>query len=149
MLILLSVIVMAGATGLSYKAHYCKGTLSGISMYPGLGLTQSASCCCDADKPAGKTPTPCDYSELNKNKCCTNITVFSKLNIESPATTFTTLKTIHPVLVTSMQGETYPSICNITGIPFSDAELSPQPLSGRKLVLFLSQQRIPQVSYFC
>ena len=49
LIIALALIVMAGATGLSFKAHYCHNKLSGIAFYTELGLQKPASCGCKED----------------------------------------------------------------------------------------------------
>ena len=49
LLIVFAMIVMAGATGLSYTAHYCHDRLSGVAFYTELGIQKEASCGCKED----------------------------------------------------------------------------------------------------
>ncbi len=142
-------IVMAGATGLSYKAHYCHGNLSDISFFTGLGIQQTASCGCAIEKNDGKIQSYAKTPVLTKNNCCSNISFFSKLNIESPVNYFSSLTLIQPAVIVVLFDYTPQLAAEKENIPISDFRYSPAPLAGRKLVLFLSQQRIPLISYNC
>lgn len=143
LLITLAVIVMVSVTGFSYKAHYCHGNLSGIAFYSELGIRQSISCGCADDN---STHPVSDSPVIKKNNCCSNVSFFSKLNIESPASYVSSLSLIYPVLIISLSDFTQ-QLAVITDFNFDTSFRSPSTqLAGRKLVLFLSQQRIPSVS---
>jgi hypothetical protein len=142
-----SMLVLAGATGLSYKAHYCHDKLSGIAFYPELGIQQSASCgCADIQSGASQQPSG-DRPVLSKNSCCSNVSYFSKLTIESPVKDFISLVLLQPAIIevfgNTINAGTYEKV----NISSPEAGLPPSPLAGRKLVLFLSQQRIPLISF--
>ena len=146
---LLATVVMAGALGLSFQAHYCHDKLSGIALYPGLGLQQSASCgCADEDFDLG-SQIPQNNPVLSKKSCCTNISYFKKLIIELPVKDFTPLVVVRPLATALFIDITYYVNPDQEIYSFADKSLMPLPLAGRELVLFLSQQRIPLVSYNC
>ena len=149
LLIVLSMIVMAGITGLSYKAHYCHGNLSGIAFYSELNLQQTVSCGCKGDAIPENNPESGDLSVLTKNSCCSNISFFSKLNIESQYNFFSSLVLIKPVISALFVGNNSEPGTEKESLQASDFRFYPPPLAGRKLVLFLSQQRIPLISYNC
>jgi len=146
-LIAFAMIIMAGVTGLSYQAHYCHNKLSGIAFYPELGIQQSASCGCAEDAEPVNSQASGNFPVLTKNSCCSNVSFFSKLTIES-----------HVIANSVIVSELTSSVA--ININFPDSDIShhqnlldadigilPVPLAGRKLVIFLSQQRIPLISY--
>lgn len=146
-LIALAMIVMAGVTGFSYQAHYCHNKLSGIAFYPELGIQQSASCGCAEDVEPINSQASGNFPVLTKNSCCSNVSFFSKLTIES-----------HVIANTAIVSELTATIAININLPDSDIShhenlldadigILPVPLAGRKLVIFLSQQRIPLISY--
>lgn len=145
----LAMIVIAGATGLSYQAHYCHDKLSGIAFFPELGLQQLASCGCANDLPEKNKPLADSKPVLTKNSCCSNVSFFNKLSIESQVKDLSCLVLLQPAVISLLE--------NVfsAGIPEKDyfetpvSGALPSPLAGRKLVLFLSQQRIPLISYNC
>jgi hypothetical protein len=147
LLIVLSMIVMAGAIGLSYKAHYCHGNLSGIAFYSGIGVQQSASCGCAGDDNSGKQQPAPNVPVLSKISCCSNVTFFSKLNIESPVNFISSLQLIQPAVIVGFSDNILQPVAEKALIPNSGFRSPPTLLAGRKLVLFLSQQRIPLISY--
>jgi len=147
--IVLSMIVMAGVTGFSYKAHYCHGSLAGIAFYTELGVQKAASCGCKDDANTGKAPFAGNTVILKKKACCSDISFFSKLNIESPVNAFSSLALVHPALNAVIFSFTCQAATENVNIPFFDSGSPPPLLSGRELVLFLSQQRIPLICYNC
>jgi hypothetical protein len=148
-LIVLSMIVLAGASGLSYKAHYCNGNLSGIAFYTELGLQKAVSCGCENITTNDKQAASSDESGLKKKSCCSNISFFSKLSIESPTVYFSSLLLIQPSFI-ELSSDLSPLFTPENNcISVFDFRFRPPPLAGRKLVLFLSQQRIPFNSYNC
>ena len=149
LLIVLSMIVMSGAIGLSYKAHYCHGNLSGIAFYTGIGVQQAISCGCAVDDNTGKQQPAPDASVLSKISCCSNVSFFSKLNIESPVNFVSSIKFIQPAVVVVISDNILQLNAEKTINPNSGLRSLPTPLAGRKLVLFLSQQRIPLISFNC
>ena len=149
LLIALAMIVMAGVTGLSYKAHYCHNKLSGIAFYTELGFQQSASCGCKEDADPVNRQTSGNFPVLTKNGCCSNISFFSKLIIESHVTDYTTHITGVPAALAISINSADSEISHNEDHTIIDTGVLPVPLAGRKLVLFLSQQRIPLVSYNC
>lgn len=150
LLIVLSVIVLASVTGLSYKAHYCNGNLSGIAFFTELGLQKPASCGCMEDLSLSKTHSShAGPVALNKNSCCSNISFFGKLNIESPTNNFSTVAPVQPAALAVICFIPHPLTSVKEDISISDLRFRPPPLAGRMLVLFLSQQRIPLISLNC
>jgi hypothetical protein len=150
LLVVLATIVLAGATGLSYTSHYCHGHLSGIAFYTELGLQKAASCGCKDDGEISKTKSSSSSTvAFRKNACCSNISVFSKLDIESLANDLSAAVPLQPEEVTAVFNITYQLTSVTKYISVSDFGFRPPPLAGRKLVLFLSQQRIPLISYSC
>jgi len=149
LLFVLAAIIMAGATGFSYKAHFCHNKLSGFVLYPGLGSDKSIGCGCIADDKSDSKTLPDTRLVLRKNSCCENVTHFSKLTVESPVNVFLTNFSFLPATFTVSQGILYTDIYVEKKFIFPDIGSPPTPLVGRKLVLFLSQQRIPSVSYNC
>jgi len=150
LLVVLATIVLAGATGLSYKSHYCHGHLSGIAFFTELGLQKDASCGCKEDLAIcqGKSASSSAIA-FKKNACCSNISVFSKLDIESLANELSASIPLQPEEVSAVFSITYQLTSVTKYISVSDFGFRPPPLAGRKLVLFLSQQRIPLISYNC
>jgi len=148
LIIILVVMIMVGVTGLSFKAHYCHNHLSGIAFYPELGIQKSVTCGCKEDENNGKTIPATDLPiSLNKNSCCENVSFYSKLHIES--------QIVNLVSLVPTQFANYVLVADLNIIAateenavfLSDDEFrQPPPISGRKLVLFLSQQRIPLIS---
>ena len=149
LLIVLSMIVMAGAIGLSYKAHYCHGNLSGLAFYTGIGVQQVTSCGCAVDDNSGKQQTATNAPVLSKISCCSNVSFFSKLNIESPVNFVSSLQLIQPAVIVIISDNIPQLTAEKESIPNSGLRSPPTSLAGRKLVLFLSQQRIPLISYNC
>ena len=149
LLIALAILVLAGVTGLSYKAHYCHDKLSGIAFYPELGFQQSISCSCTADDNPVKSHSNSDSPVLHKNSCCSYISFFSKLTIESSPSDIKSNVQVQMVAVLPITIYCETSITGNGNIQISDFHPRPVTLSGRKLVLFLSQQRIPLISYIC
>lgn len=149
LLVALAVIIMAGATGLSYQAHYCHDKLSGIAFYPELGLQQSASCGCANDLPEKNKPLADSKPVLTKNSCCSNVSFFTKLSVETLVKDVSSLVLLQPT-IKSMHGNVFMQCNNEKeNIETPASDFLPSPLAGRKLVLFLSQQRIPLISYNC
>ena len=149
LLIAFAILFMAGSAGFSYKAHYCHNKLSGIAFYPGLGLQQSISCGCASDSQPFDSQNNIGFPVLKKNSCCSNVSFFSKLSVESPSPHYSSgfqLQTSSAGLVIIFSETEVSGNGNIQRI---DSGLKPVHLSGRKLVLFLSQQRIPLISYNC
>ncbi|MFZ4545817.1 MAG: hypothetical protein ACOYN4_00200 [Bacteroidales bacterium] len=150
LIIALALIVMAGATGLSFKAHYCHNKLSGIAFYTELGLQKPASCGCKEDLSKNKrnpfSPAPLS---LSKNGCCANVSFFSKLNLETTHCVYSSSPIVQPEISIVFSQKDLLLAGNNELFPLSFAESPPPPISGRKLVLFLCQQRIPSISYNC
>jgi hypothetical protein len=150
LVIVLAMIVMAGATGLSFKAHYCHDRFSGIAFYTEMGLQKPATCGCKEDASSIKiNPFSSVPVSLSKNSCCSNVSFFSKLNLETTRSVYFPAQIVHPEInyVASDKDLLLASINELFAI--SSSEPPPPPISGRKLVLFLCQQRIPSISYCC
>lgn len=149
LLVVLATIVFAGAVGMSYKAHYCHGNLSGIAFYTELGLQKEANCGCE-DACLTETQSASDNSaNLSKDNCCSNVSFFSKLNIVSPVSYLSALIVVLPAFITSGIEIAPQLIAGDEIIRVFDYKFRPPPIAGRKLVLFLSQQRIPFSIYNC
>ncbi|MEI6061012.1 MAG: hypothetical protein WCR72_09905 [Bacteroidota bacterium] len=148
-LIALAMIVLAGASGLSYKAHYCHGSLAGIAFYTEIGLQQKAGCGCKDDAIIAKNLAVAKDIVIKKKPCCSDISYFGKLNTESTSSPVLIQATIEPAPTAV--------ICHTLCLPDAgkqlvsdfDFKFPPPLLAGRKLVLFLSQQRIPLIRYYC
>ncbi len=149
LLIVLSMMVIAGATGLSYKAHYCHGHLSGIAFYTELGIQKSATCGCNDDARAAKLSVSGRETLVKKSGCCSDISFFNKLTIESFANDFSPAAPVQPAVIAIFCVISCPPAAVNNDIAFFDTSYPPPHLSGRKLVLFLSQQRIPLITYYC
>jgi len=147
--IVLAMILMAGVTGFSYQAHYCHDKLSGIALYPELGFKQSISCGCAVEANPLNSRSNSSSPVLTKNSCCSNVSFFSKLTIESQINGFNSGISIQPAVIayTIIFSDSH----NFSKEILSDLDTGtlPVPLAGRQLVLFLSQQRIPSISYNC
>lgn len=147
-LIVFSMIVMAGATGLSFKAHYCNGSLSGIAFYTEIGIQKPVSCGCNEDLYfANAQPTKSVPFSISKNGCCSNISFFKQMNFETLTNTpaFKTLiQSAHNSVIVAVN---YSVISSVEDILISDFKFRPPPLAGRMLLLFLSQLRIPSILY--
>ncbi len=144
--ILLAVLVMAGALGFSYKAHYCHGKLSGIAFFTELGIQKSATCGCQDDESGMNSQPKTDKPVFHKKSCCSNLSYFNKLNIDFPVKDFTPYKLMQPAVSTLFINTFNISGNNENICLVADTGLKPPPLSGRKLVLYLHQQRIPLIS---
>ncbi len=149
MLIVLATVVFAGAVGLSYKAHYCHGNLSGIAFYTELGLQKEAGCGCEQACLSGDQSASDNSANLSKDHCCSNVSFFSKLNIVSPVSYHSGLIVVLPAFITSGQDIAPQFMAEEEITPVFDYKFRPPPIAGRKLVLFLSQQRIPFSIYNC
>ncbi|MEI8046188.1 MAG: hypothetical protein WCI92_02315 [Bacteroidota bacterium] len=147
LLIVFAMIVMAGATGLSYTAHYCHDRLSGVAFYTELGIQKEASCGCKEDaviaNSHSSTTEPLTFS---KKSCCANISFSGKLNFET-SVDYSSIALFQPAITPLPSNVSLQFISEEENIPVSDAESPPPPIAGRKLVLFLSQQRIPLIIY--
>lgn len=148
-LIVLSMIVLACVTGLSYKAHYCHGSLSGIAFYTEFGIQAPVSCGCKEDASVKIFQETNHSPVLKKRGCCSNISFFSKLNIESLVNYVSALSVIQPFVVDIVYNTFRQDISETKETDLFEFTFRPPPLAGRKLVLFLSQQRIPLISYNC
>lgn len=148
--IALSVLVLAVATGLSYKAHYCHNHFSGIAFYTELGIQKPASCGCKEDSFIGKAKSlSASLITFKKNGCCSDISFFGKLKVETTVSYYSSLLLIQPVIDIIVFDISNEIASQKESLQPSDNEFPPPPLSGRKLVLFLSQQRIPLIIYNC
>lgn len=149
LLIVLSMIVIASVTGFSYQAHYCHDKLSSIALYPELGFQQSTSCGCAVEANPLNSRSNSSSPVLTKNSCCSNVSFFSKLTIESQINAFSSGNLLQPAIIANTI--IFSDSHNFSKEILSDLYigLQPVPLAGRKLVLFLSQQRIPLISYNC
>jgi len=150
LVIVLAMIVLVGATGLSYKAHYCHERFWGIAFYTEIGLQKPTSCGCKEDASILKTnPFSSVQVSISKNSCCSNVSFFSKLNLETTRGDYFPAPIVHPEIpfVDSDKDLLLASINELFAI--SASEPPPSPISGRKLVLFLCQQRIPSIGYYC
>lgn len=148
--IALSMLIMAGATGLSYQAHYCHDRFSGVAFYTELGIQKAASCGCKEDSFTGKVPTSNrEPVSLRKDGCCSDISFSGKLKVESLVHYYSSLIQLQPVSDYIIFENTNRFTYKEVSIPVNYSEYPPPPLAGRKLVLFLSQQRIPLISYNC
>jgi len=148
-LIVLAMIVMAGVTGFSYQAHYCHDKLSGIAFYPGLGFQQSISCGCAIDMHTANSQRNDGFPVLNKNSCCSNVSFFSKLSVESPSPDYSSGFQVPTSSAAPVILFTETEVSGNGNIQSIDSGFKPVHRAGRKLVLFLSQQRIPLISYNC
>ncbi|MHC1774723.1 MAG: hypothetical protein AB9834_04845 [Lentimicrobium sp.] len=142
-LIVLSMIVFAGAVGMSYKAHYCGGNLSGVAFYTELGLQKEVSCGCESACLSVDQPASDISASLSKDNCCSNVSFFSKLNIVSPVNHFSALALVQPIFIALSINIAPQLISKDEIIRVYDYQFRPPPIAGRQLVLFLSQQRIP------
>lgn len=147
LVIVLTMILMAGATGFSYQAHYCHDKLFGIVFYPELGLQKSVSCGC-ADDNVTNQPATGNTTTLRKNSCCSNIAAFRKLSVESPVNDFS-IAAVQLAVISIFIDSIKPVVSVNETISRFDFEFIPPPLAGKDLVLFLSQQRIPSAGYNC
>lgn len=148
LLIALSMIVVAGATGLSYQVHYCHDKISGIAFYTELGVQKSASCGCADDKIIDSHSTG-NSTVLKKTSCCSDITFFKKLTIINSASDFSQTALVQPAVIAEVSTNIQPVNSGNHNLSSFDFRFRPPPLAGRKLVLFLSQQRIPVIIYNC
>jgi hypothetical protein len=148
LLIVLTMIVIAGATGLSYKAHYCHNRLSGIAFYTELGLQQSAGCGCSDDKEINH-PSKGNGTFLTSNSCCSNISYFKKLTLVNSANDFSVSAYVQTAVIAIFSDNLLPVKPGNDIFSSFDFRFRPPPLTGRKLVLFLSQLRIPVITYNC
>lgn len=147
LLIVLSMIVIAGATGLSYQVHFCHNKFSGIAFYTELGVQKAASCGC-ADDEKDIIPTG-NSTAFTKKSCCSNIEFFKKLTLENTANDYSLSTWVHPAIVAVFSSLIQPVKSGTENISTFDFRFRPPPLAGRKLVLFLSQQRIPSINSVC
>lgn len=146
--ILLATLVLAVATGLSYTAHYCHNHLAGVAFYTELGIQKPASCGCKEDSTINKAQAFADtHVTLKKNGCCSNISFFGKLNIESPVNYFSSIAFILPAFDAVHFDINNQATSENAHFSDYDMDYPPPLLAGRKLVLFLSQQRIPLINY--
>lgn len=148
MLIALSVIVVAGATGLSYQVHYCHDKLSGIAFYTELGVQKSASCGCADDK-ITDSQSERNSTVLKKASCCSDISFFKKLTIVSSASDFSQTALAQPAVIAEISTTIQPVDTGNDNLSSFDFRFRPPLLAGRNLVLFLSQQRIPVIINNC
>lgn len=146
----LAMLVLAVCTGLSYTAHYCHNRLSGIAFYPELGIQKPASCGCKEDSSIGKVQTSSvTQATFKKNGCCTNISFFGKLNVETPVNYYSSFASLPPACDIIVFDISNQHASEKEDISIYNTEYPPPLLAGRKLVLFLSQQRIPLIDYNC
>lgn len=149
LLIAMAVMVIAGSMGFSYTVHYCHDKLSGVAFYPELGLNNSASCGCAANMPDTETPVSDSKPVLMKHTCCSNVSYFSKLAIESPVQGFSVLGLLQPAVISISGFDSGSFVSEKDNFETLGSTDLPPPIAGRKLVLFLSQQRIPFNTYTC
>ncbi len=145
-----TMIVLAGATGLSYKAHYCHNHFAGIAFFTELGLQKPASCGCKEDALVSKAKKENAFPiSINKKGCCSEISFFGRLKIETTVLDYSSNEIILPVLEAALSNIPQQLMLCEENEQITYYKYPPPPLAGRKLVLFLSQQRIPSVSYDC
>jgi hypothetical protein len=150
LLIVFSIVVMAGATGLSFKAHYCHGSLSGIAFYTELGIQKPVSCGCKEDLFCAKSQsTKSVLVSISKKSCCSNISIYKKLNFEILANTKLISVLVLPCLNFFIFNNNPQIVNEVENTSVSDFRFKPPPRAGRLLVLFLSQLRIPLIIYNC
>lgn len=143
----LTVILLASASGLSFKAHYCNGNLTGIAFYTELGLQKPVNCGCGHHPSGAPVPSGEALPLLQKASCCSNISYYSKLEIVSKAAGQWSLVQPDAPVSASEENKSLPVSVEAGEENKTAFKLRPPPMSGRKLVLFLSQQRIPSPIY--
>ncbi len=148
--IALTALVLAAATGLSYQAHYCHDRLFGVAFYTELGIQKAASCGCKEDSFTGKVAASKNEPvTLKKDECCSDVTFSGKLKVETLVHFTSPIPLIQPVS-DCIGFDTEIQVANEKcSSPVNDSKFSLPSLSGKKLVLFLSQQRIPLINYTC
>lgn len=142
-LIILSATVFAGAFGLSYKAHYCGGHLSGIAFYTELGIEEPVSCGCSVH-PTEPSGWPVS---IDKKSCCKDESFYSRL-IPEYSQNHSSVQLIQLSPAEAETGISYNILPVEDNNNVTSFYLRPPPKAGRDLVLFLSQQRIPH-DYSC
>jgi hypothetical protein len=148
--IALTLLVLATATGLSYQAHYCHDRLFGVAFYTELGIQKAASCGCKEDSFTGKVATSKNEPvTLKKERCCSDITFSGKLKVETLVHFYSPITLIQPVSECIGFDTEIQVASEKCRFPVNNSNYPLPSLGGRKLVLFLSQQRIPLINYNC
>jgi hypothetical protein len=142
--LIILVIFLAGSTGITFSLHTCLSAgKTDVTVFPGL-FEKNEGCCCGSDAPASlASPDPLPAS-WDAPDCCVLSKVFFK-TITFPAPE--TIK-MSPAVVDLFQiGQAFAETScptsreTVNTLPLPDP--SPPPLSGKLLVHFLHQVKIP------
>jgi hypothetical protein len=149
-LILLATVLLASNTGLIYSSHYCHGRLTDVTLYPGSGISDSKICECtpDANHSADIEQHPGKY-QLKAQNCCSNISAYSKLDFDATQVIQQDNRIIKLPIIFRL-----PEVASITETVETISQIlvfskPVHPVSGRELVVFLLQLRIPFAKFFC
>lgn len=143
LIISLAILLLLANTGISIRAHFCHGNFSQIIAYSEFGVSKEISCNCKLDiKVNSKSDT--NEEQIHRNQCCKNTYTYNKLLVESNISFSHSLSDIAiPILKLR-------ELSQLSNTETSEATIFAPPtlpnLSGRKLILFLSQIRIPAFS---
>jgi hypothetical protein len=141
-LFLMLAIFLIGTTGVSFYIHECTSSQKKeVFAFPEI-LNQKVSCCCaeDVHGNAGSADPDLSYKDPG---CCKNIHVYLKASFTGVPLFYQfnpdlTQKIIHSDFLTLLHNDTSVEITSFT----SQVD-HPPPRSGRSLVFFLQQIKIP------
>ncbi len=140
--VLLLIVVIAATSGFSYTIHFCHGSRTGIAMYPELTNTKAG---CGCEKDGMSVSSTFSYGiqpvSIHKSGCCKNLHFFQKINTVSREQIRADILPLFNLL--AFCGAEL-IISNPERIKDNQSLLHLPPLiSGKTLVFFLNQLRIP------
>jgi hypothetical protein len=144
LIVSLAILLLLANTGISIRAHFCHGNLSQIIAYSEFGVSKEILCNCNVDiKVNSKSDT--SEEQIHRNQCCKNTYTFNKLHIESSISFSYPLSDI-AIPILKLRELVQPSNTETSDNKIFTPPILPN-ISGRKLILFLSQIRSPAFTF--
>lgn len=140
LIVSLAILLLLANVGISVRAHYCHGNLSQIVAYSEFGISNEILCNCKIEIKTS-LPSNSGHTQLQKHTCCKNTYTFNKLHVESTVVMsqhFELIKYHAFSIIEFIKEESFEAVKKHIPSP----PLIPS-FSGKKLILFLSQLRIP------
>lgn len=144
LIVSLAVLLLLANTGISIRAHYCHGNLSQVIAYSEFGVSAKAKCNCADQDLSNDNSFNDNVEQIIKPKCCKNTYAFNKLKVESSLISFE--KNIISPIPFAFLPELFIAQTIISDYSTLYSPPIVEHLSGRALILFLSQLLIPAFS---
>ncbi len=147
--IFLLMIFLFSTMGISFLQHICNSSQNmDVTVYPGLFNAPVSSCCGEEEAEyAYRDQTGTEASSVPMNidasPCCISINSFLRLEFASELTEKLVIKSISVLTPQYLVPLEEPTVNEILSIPASFFQFYSPPISGKRLIHFLHQAKIP------